>query len=59
MKNFDHHNSTLLEKNEVFAFSSVNKPLLVTSQEGKNITDEIIQNNKGRIRQGKISLAKH
>jgi len=49
VKNFDHHNFTLLEKNEVFAYSKVAKPLLVVSQEGKDITDEIIQNDNGKI----------
>jgi len=49
IKNFDHHNFTLLEKNEVFAYSKVDKPLLVTSQDGKDITNEIIQNNNGNI----------
>ncbi len=49
VKNFDHHNFTLLEKNEVFAYSNVDKPLLVTSSDGKDITNEIIQNNNGNI----------
>jgi len=49
VKNFDHHNFTLLEKNEVFAYSKVDKALLVTSPEGKDITDDIIQNNNGKL----------
>ena len=49
VKNFDHHNFTLLEKNEVFAYSKVDKPLLVTSSDGKDITNEIIQNRNGSI----------
>lgn len=49
VKNFDHHNFTLLEKNEVFAHTKVDKPLVVISQEGKDITDEIIQNDNGKI----------
>ncbi len=49
VKNFDHHNFTLLEKNEIFAYSKVDKPLLVTSPDGKDITDEIIQNDNGKI----------
>lgn len=49
VKNFDHHNFTLLEKNEVFAYSKVEKPLVVTSPEGKDITEEIIQNDKGKL----------
>lgn len=49
VKNFDHHNFTLLEKNEIFAYSNVDKPLLVTSSDGKDITNEIIQNSNGNI----------
>jgi len=49
VKNFDHHNFTMLEKNEVFAYSKVDKPLLVTSPEGEDITNEIIQNANGSI----------
>ncbi len=49
VKNFDHHNFTLLEENEIFGHSKVDKPLLVTSQDGEDITDEIIQNINGSI----------
>lgn len=49
VKNFDHHNFTLLEKNEVFAHTKVPKPFLVTSPDGEDITDEIIQNKNGSI----------
>ena len=49
VKNFDHHNFTLLEKNEVFAYAKVDKALLVTSPEGKDITEEILQNDNGKI----------
>ena len=49
VKNFDHHNFTLLEENEVFAYSKVDKALLVTSPDGKDITDEIIQNDNGKL----------
>ena len=49
VKNFDHHNFTLLEKNEVFAYTKVAKPLMVTSPESKDITDEIIQNDNGKL----------
>ena len=49
VKNFDHHNFTLLEKNEVFAYTKVPKPLMVTSPESKDITDEIIQNHNGKL----------
>ncbi len=49
VNHFDHHNFTLLKENEVFAHSKIQKPLLVISQEGQDITDEIIQNNNGEI----------
>ena len=49
VKNFDHHNFTLLEENEVFAYSKVAKALLVTSADGQDITDEIIQNDNGKL----------
>ncbi|MBT8344599.1 MAG: succinylglutamate desuccinylase/aspartoacylase family protein [Sulfurovum sp.] len=49
VNNFDHHNFTLLERNEVFAYTKVEKPLIVTSPDGQDITDEIIQNKNGNI----------
>lgn len=49
VKNFDHHNFTLLEENEVFAYAKVAKALLVTSADGTDITDEIIQNDNGKL----------
>lgn len=49
VKNFDHHNFTRLEKGEVFAHTTVNKPLIAISPDGKDITDEIIQNENGEI----------
>ncbi|PHS40660.1 MAG: hypothetical protein COB07_03905 [Sulfurovum sp.] len=49
VKNFDHHNFTLLEKNEVFAYSKVDKALVVTSADGEDITELIIQNDKGKL----------
>lgn len=49
VKNFDHHNFTLLEKNEIFAYSKVAKPLLVISPDGQDITEEIIQNDNGKV----------
>ena len=49
VKNFDHHNFTLLEKNEVFAYSKIDKPFLVISPTGQDITGEIIQNINGEI----------
>ncbi|MCK4975139.1 MAG: succinylglutamate desuccinylase/aspartoacylase family protein [Sulfurimonas sp.] len=49
VKNFDHHNFTDLEKGEVFAFTKVQKPFIVTSPEGEDITDMILQNDNGAI----------
>ena len=49
VKNFDHHNFTLLEKDEVFAYSKITKPFLVISPDNKDITEDIIKNDKGNI----------
>lgn len=49
VKNFDHYNFTLLEKNEVFAYAKVAKPFLVITPDGQDITDEIIQNDEGKL----------
>jgi len=49
VKSFDHHNFTMLKKGEIFAYSKVSKPLLVTSPDGDDITDEVIQNINGKI----------
>ncbi len=49
VKNFDHHNFTRLEKNEIFAYSKVAKPFLVLSPDDQDITEEIIQNDNGKI----------
>jgi len=49
VKNFDHHNFTMLEKDEVFAHTKVEKPFIVTSPEGEDVTSEIIQNNNGSL----------
>ncbi len=49
VKNFDHHNFTLLEKNEIFAYSKVAKPFLVIAPDGQDITEEIIQNDNGKV----------
>ena len=36
--------------------AKVDKPLIVTSQDGKDITDEIIQNNNGEISLKKVLM---
>jgi hypothetical protein len=38
-----------LETDEVFARTTVNKPLIALSADGKDITDDIIQNKNGDI----------
>ena len=49
VKNFDHHNFSMLEKDEVFAYTKVDNPLVVLSPEGEDITHEIIQNKNGNL----------
>ncbi len=51
--NFDHHNFTRLEKGEVFAYTTIDKPLVATSEDGIDVTDELIC-----IENGAISLKK-
>lgn len=49
LNNFDHHNFTILREGEVFAHTKVAKPFIVTSHEGKDITETIIDNNNGAV----------
>jgi succinylglutamate desuccinylase len=51
--NFDRHNFTRLEQGEVFAYTSIFKPLIATADDGRDVTDELI-----RIDNGAISLKK-
>ena len=51
--NFDRHNFTRLEVGEVFAHTTLDKPLVATSDEGYDVTDELIT-----IQNGAISLKK-
>jgi hypothetical protein len=53
VENFDRHNFTRLETSEVFAHTTLEKPLLATSDDGRDVTDELI-----RIENGSISLKK-
>ncbi|MFT7823673.1 MAG: M14 family metallopeptidase [Sulfurimonas sp.] len=50
---FDRHNFTRLEAGEVFAHTTHDKPLIVTSDDGRDITDELIS-----IEHGAVSLKK-
>ena len=49
ISHFDHHNFTILKEGEVFAHAKVEKPFIVTSQNGEDITDFIIENSNGAI----------
>ena len=49
VKDFDRHNFTLLDEGEVFAHSKIDKPLIVTSEDGTDITEMIIENEKGQL----------
>jgi len=53
VENFDRHNFTRLETSEVFAHTTLDKPLIATADDGRDVTDELI-----RIENGKISLKK-
>jgi len=49
VKNFDRHNFTTLKAGEVFAHSKVLNPIKVTATNGEDITDKLINNDKGAI----------
>ena len=49
VNNFDLHNFTTLKKGEVFAHAKIEKPFIVTSPSGEDITDMIIENHNGAI----------
>jgi succinylglutamate desuccinylase len=49
INNFDHYNFSVLNVNEVFAYTTVSQPFVITSDDGKDITDKIIKNNNGEI----------
>lgn len=49
VENFDRHNFTRLETSEVFAHTTLDKPLIATAEDGTDITDEMISNNNGAI----------
>jgi len=53
VENFDRHNFTRLETSEVFAHTTLEKPLIATSDDGRDVTDELI-----RIENGAVSLKK-
>ncbi len=49
VSNFDRHNFTRLETSEVFANTTLERPLIATSDDGKDVTDELIQILNGAI----------
>ena len=49
VENFDRHNFTRLETSEVFAHTTLEKPLIATAEDGTDITDELISNDNGAI----------
>ncbi len=47
--NFDRHNFTQLNISEVFAHTTLERPLIATAEDGTDLTDELISNNNGSI----------
>ena len=49
IENFDRHNFTRLETSEIFAYTTLDKPLIATAEDGTDITNELIRNDNGAI----------
>lgn len=49
VENFDRHNFTRLETSEVFAYTTLHKPLIATSDDGRDVTDALIHNDNGAL----------
>jgi hypothetical protein len=49
VENFDRHNFTRLETSEVFAYTTLDRPLIATADDGTDVTDQLIANNNGAI----------
>ena len=49
VENFDRHNFTRLETSEVFARTTLDKPLIATADDGTDVTDILIHNDNGAI----------
>lgn len=47
--NFDRHNFTTLKVGEVFAHTTMEKPLIATSEDGVDVTDALIEVTKGAV----------
>ena len=48
-QNFDHMNFTEIKKQDVFAYTGVEKPLLITNQLGEDVTDKIVRVEDGKL----------
>ena len=48
-QNFDHMNFTEITTQDVFAHTSVEKPLLITNQLGEDVTDQIVRVEDGKL----------
>ena len=47
--NFDRHNFTRLETSEVFAHTTLDKPIVATLEDGTDVTEALIRNHNGAI----------
>lgn len=65
VENFDRHNFSQLETSEVFAHTTLKKPLIATAEDGTDLTDDLICNEHGALSLKKplmpamITLDKH
>ena len=46
---FEDRNFTLVDPDQIFAYTRIEKPLKITDQEGHDITDEVMRVDEGRI----------
>lgn len=49
IENFDRHNFTQLKISEVFAHTTLERPLIATAEDGTDLTDVLISNDNGAI----------
>lgn len=49
VENFDRHNFTHLKASEVFAHTTLKRPLIATDDDGRDVTDELIAINNGAV----------
>ncbi len=53
---FERKNFTEIKTTDIFAFTRIPSPLIITSQEGENVTDEIMRVENGKIYLNKILM---